>query len=241
MKIIIIRHAEPDYEKNTLTAHGFTEAEALSEAYKDFQFDEAYTSPLNRAKYTAEIFLKNHPDKKLVQKDWLVEMDTPIHVPYVDHSVLPWDFLPQHFVNEKPFFQGDKYFSSKWLQSGAIQKRYDEAAQGLDEILASNGYVRDGKLYKATHSNTKTILIFCHLGTMAVLMSHLLHVPYIFFAQHFECQTTGVTTLVTEERQQGIAQFRCLRFSDISHLTAKGIEPSFWGRFCEIFDSDDRH
>ena len=241
MRILIVRHADPDYTNNTLTPQGFVEAEALSDAYKDFQFDEVYTSPLNRAKLTAEIFLKHHPDKTLVQKDWLREMDARIHVPYEDDVVLPWDFLPAQFVKEEPFFQGDAYFSSKWLQSGEIQKRYDEAARGLDEILAHNGYERCGKLYKVTQSNTKTILIFCHLGTMAVLMSHLLHVPYVFFAQHFMCQPTGITTIVTEERQQGIAQFRCLRFSDVSHLTAKGIEPGFWGRFCEIYDSDDRH
>lgn len=29
MKILIIRHAEPDYEKNTLTEKGFLEADAL--------------------------------------------------------------------------------------------------------------------------------------------------------------------------------------------------------------------
>lgn len=241
MKIVLIRHGDPDRVNNTLTPHGFKEAEALAEAYKDFVFDQAYSSPLNRARYTADIFMKYHRDKTYVIKEWLKEISTPIRVPYESEEVIPWDFLPVEFVKHEPFFAGDGYFSSEWLRSGAVEKLYDEAAVGLDEILASNGYIRDGRLYRVELSNTKTIVIFCHFGMIAALMSHLLNVPFVLLTQYFECQPTGVTTIVTEERQKGIAQFRCLHFSDISHLTSRGIEPGFWGRFCEIFDSDDRH
>lgn len=241
MKLVLIRHADPDMVNNTLTPHGFVEAEALAEAYKNFQFDEAYCSPLNRAKFTADIFMKYHANGSYVIKDWLKEISTPIRVPYEKEEVIPWDFLPAEFVREEPFFAGDAYFSSEWLKSGDVEKLYNEAATGLDEILRSNGYIRDGRLYRVVQSNTKTILLFCHFGMMAALMSHLLNIPFVLLAQYFECQPTGVTTIVTEERQKGIAQFRCLNFSDINHLTSRGIEPGFWGRFCEIFDSDDRH
>lgn len=241
MRLLLIRHGEPDYDNNTLTPQGFKEAEALGEFYRDFDFDEAYSSPLNRAKFTAEAFMKFHPEKKFTIKNWLKEMEVPIKVPYTDLEVLPWDFIPAEFVRHKTFFSGDKYLSSEWLRGGTVEARVREAAEGLDEILAKNGYHRKGRLYEVTSSNTKTILFFCHFGIMSVLMSHLLHIPYVLLAQQFECQPTGVTTIVTEERRAGIAQFRCLRYSDVSHLTLKGIQPSFSGRFCEIFDSDDRH
>ena len=241
MKIVFVRHAEPDYDNDTLTPQGFVEAEALAESYKNFEFDEVYSSPLNRAKLTAETFLKYHPNRALVVKDWLAELAVPIRVPYSEQEVIPWDFIPSQFVREEPFFSGDAYFSSKWLKSGEVEKLYNEAAKGLDSILQQNGYRRKGRIYQVEKSNTKTILVFCHFGMMSALMSHMLHIPFVLLTQHFECQPTGVTTLVTEERQKGIAQFRCLRYSDVSHLTAKGIEPSFSGRFCEIFDSNDRH
>ena len=241
MRLLLIRHADPDYENHTLTPQGFLEAEALGKAYRDFTFDEAYCSPLNRAKFTAEAFMKHHPGKEFVIKDWLVEFDALIRVPYTEEEVFSWDFPPAEFVKEESFFTGDAYLSGPWLQNDALQRRYREAVEGLDEILERNGYRRNGRTYDVLSSNTRTVLIFCHFGMMSVLMSHLLHVPYVLLGQQFECQPTGVTTIVTEERQKGIAQFRCLRFSDVSHLTANGLEPSFAGRFCEIFDSPDRH
>lgn len=241
MRLLLIRHAEPDYENNTLTPKGFKEAEALGNAYRNFQFDEAYCSPLNRAKYTAEAFMKHHPDKAVVEKKWLTEFDALIRVPYTGEEWLSWDFLPAEFVKEEAFFSGDGYLSSSWLQRETLKQRYREATEGLDAVLEKNGYRRNGRLYEVTDSNTRTVLMFCHFGMMSVLMSHLLHIPYVLLAQQFECQPTGVTTIVTEERQKGIAQFRCLRYSDVSHLTANGLQPSFSGRFCEIFDSDDLH
>ena len=53
---------------------------------------------------------------------------------------------------------------------------------------------------------------------------------------------TSVTTVITEERRQGIASFRINGFGDISHLYVKEEEPAFAARFCECFDNvDERH
>ena len=54
MRILIIRHAEPDYYNNTLTDKGFVEAEYLSEKLKDSNIIHIYSSPLNRAVLTAK-------------------------------------------------------------------------------------------------------------------------------------------------------------------------------------------
>ncbi len=53
---------------------------------------------------------------------------------------------------------------------------------------------------------------------------------------------TGVTTVNTEERRQGIAGFRMSAYGDVSHLYAGGEEPSFAARFCETFgNTEERH
>ena len=49
MRIIFIRHAEPDYEHNTLTPRGFREAELLSDRVPHWKVDRFYSSPLERA------------------------------------------------------------------------------------------------------------------------------------------------------------------------------------------------
>ena len=42
-----------------------------------------------------------------------------------------------------------------------------------------------------------------------------------------------MTTVVTEERREGIASFRMTGFGDLSHLYGTGEPPSVSGRFCE--------
>jgi len=51
---------------------------------------------------------------------------------------------------------------------------------------------------------------------------------------------SSVTTLVTEERREGIASFRMTAFGDISHLYAADQAPAFAARFCECFRNEDQ-
>ena len=53
MRLLFIRHGEPDYEKDYLTEKGFREAEYLAEYLADVKIDACYVSPLGRAKDTA--------------------------------------------------------------------------------------------------------------------------------------------------------------------------------------------
>lgn len=53
MRLIFIRHAEPDYSIDSLTEKGWREAKLLAERTKRWKVDEFYCSPLGRAKDTA--------------------------------------------------------------------------------------------------------------------------------------------------------------------------------------------
>ena len=89
MKIVIVRHAEPDYENDTLTSKGFREAKILGEYYEHEKLDCIYSSPLPRAKYTAEALAGKLP---IHYKDWLIEFWHPVTIDgVVRHN---WDFLP---------------------------------------------------------------------------------------------------------------------------------------------------
>ena len=54
MKILIIRHGDPDYSIDSLTEKGWREAELLSERLKDAGITSFYCSPLGRANDTAK-------------------------------------------------------------------------------------------------------------------------------------------------------------------------------------------
>lgn len=61
MKLIFIRHGEPNYEIDSLTEKGWREAELLSKRTVKWNVTDFYCSPLGRAKDTASFTLKNAP------------------------------------------------------------------------------------------------------------------------------------------------------------------------------------
>ena len=118
---------------------------------------------------------------------------------------------------------------------------YDHICQELDAVLARHGYERDGMIYRVTRSNHDTIAMFCHFGIMAALLSHLINCSPYSLWQNLVTLPTSVTTIYTEERQEGIAHFRCAGIGDLSHLYVANEEPSFMARWCECFEDETRH
>lgn len=244
MKIIIIRHGDPDYPNNTLTPTGFKEVDALGEYYKNYNFKEIYCSYLNRAKFTCDGLLKyNSTFKKnnIHVEEWLQEFNYPIDEP-VDHVLKnSWDFYPEYFTKNKNLYNNDTYLDDYLFHDSICKEKYKMVIKNLDNILKEEGYTREFGYYRVNKINKDTICFVCHLGMMNVLLSHLLNIPYVVLCQTFFCPPTGVTTLISEERHEGIAQFRVQGYGDISHLKIKGMEPSFAGRFCEVYSDNTRH
>ena len=58
MKLILVRHGDPDYTLDSLTEKGWHEAEILAERISTFDVDDFYCSPLGRARDTAYCTLK---------------------------------------------------------------------------------------------------------------------------------------------------------------------------------------
>ena len=112
---------------------------------------------------------------------------------------------------------------------------------GLDALLSKHGYNRNGYNYDAVNPNHDTIVLFCHFGLGALLLSHLLNCSPYSLWQHTFLAPTSVTTIYTEERIAGKAMLRAASIGDISHLYVADEEPAFSGRFCECFTDDTRH
>ena len=72
MKLVFIRHGDPDYVNDTLTERGRREARALAERVKTWDVDKFFCSPLGRARDTADVSLKAIGRDATVY-DWLRE------------------------------------------------------------------------------------------------------------------------------------------------------------------------
>ena len=58
MKLLIVRHGDPDYTIDSLTEKGWKEGEFLSEKLSKLDIKDFYVSPLGRAKDTALLLSK---------------------------------------------------------------------------------------------------------------------------------------------------------------------------------------
>lgn len=241
MKIIIIRHGDPNYEIDSLTPTGWEEAELLAERIAKLDVKDFYVSPLGRAQATASVTLKK-TGRTGETLPWLREFLVPVVKPYETEPDCAWDWLPAVWTKEENFF--DRF---KWTQHEAYEKvdlatEAKRVTDSLDELLASHGYRREGNYYRAENANEDTIVFFCHFGLECLLLGHLLNISPVLLWQGTCAAPTSVTTIVTEEREKGIAYFRMSAFGDISHLYAAGKEPSFSARFCETYDNpNQRH
>ena len=241
MKIVIIRHGDPDYEKDSLTEKGWREAKLLAERISKLEVKDFYVSPLGRARDTASLTLKKM-GRTAAECDWLREFPPQISRPDVkDRKMIAWDWLPEDWTADAAYFDRDAWCQTEIMKEGGVDKVYRYVTENLDKLLAEHGYVREGDIYRAEHSNRDTIVFFCHFGLECVLLSHLMNVSPMILWHHACAAPTAVTTLVTEERRRGKAVFRMGSFGDISHLYMGGEEPAFAARFCETFDSDERH
>lgn len=241
MKLIIVRHGDPDYKHDTLTETGHTEARLAAERLAGHDIAAVYVSPLGRAQDTARYTLDAlHMTAETLP--WLREFHAPILHPDTGDTRVPWDWLPGVWTAEPRYYDKDRWADTEVMQTYGVGAEAERVYNGLDALLAKHGYVRKGNYYRAERPNRDTVLLFCHFGVECVMLAHLIGVSPMVLWHGLCAAPTAVTVLTTEERREGIASFRMNTFGDTGHLHIAGREPSFSARFCETFDDpDERH
>ena len=233
MKILLIRHGDPDYEHDTLTEQGWREAELLAQRMKTIPVDGFYLSPLGRAQDTASVTLKalNRTGETL---PWLREFRGCIEEPFTGQRRCPWNMMPQYWTNQELLLDPIRWREDGILRTGDVAEVYEETAAGVDELLSRYGLQRQGNLYVG-ENQPKTIALFCHFGISMAILSHLMLIsPAVLWHAVF-LPTTSITTLVTEERLPGKIFFRCSSMGDASHLEGQDKPLGRSGLFSESY------
>lgn len=258
MKIIFVRHGDPDYEHDTLTEKGIREAKLLSDRTVNWPVTQFYCSPLGRAQKTASYTLER-VGREAITHDWMKEFFYPIEDPVTGRVGVPWDFMPEYWTNIPQMYDREGWKETEIYRSNPeLLPAYTQVCEGIDDILASYGYKRTGNHYlnenhsgQAPHTASgdaalhtaegpadktdSTIVIFCHLGVTCVMMSHLLGMSPALLFHSLYLAPTSVTILGTEERRGNIAQFRAQVIGDAGHLTKGGEPISAAGYFTDVF------
>lgn len=236
MKLLIVRHGDPDYSIDSLTPTGWKEAELLSHRLEKLDVKAFYVSPLGRAQDTANVTLRKL-GRTAETLPWAKEFGPTIVKPGHDQPDCLWDWLPEVWTENESFYDPEKWAQEPIFAENGVPAELAWVREGFDALLARHGYRREGRYYRAEKANEDTIVLFCHFGVECVLLSHLLNVSPMVLWHGFCAAPSSVTTVVTEERRKGIAAFRVTAFGDISHLYAGGQEPAFAARFCETYDT----
>lgn len=210
MRLILIRHGDPDYATDSLTDKGHEQARLLAQALAETPIDELYVSPMGRAQltaaYTAE--RKSMPTTTL---DWLHELDGN----YGD-SRWAWS------LSASETFQGEgaltvENWHARVPYGPHMQRVAGEFYREFDAFMRSQGYVREGQRYRTVHEEDgRTIAFFCHGGVTVTLLAYLLHIPIPVTFSQFTCSPSSRTTL-RFEATDGFGVFRLESLNDMSH------------------------
>ncbi len=238
MELWIARHADPDYENDSITEKGKREAELLAERLGKTDFSAVYCSPMGRARDTAAYYLEK-TGKKAVTLDFLHEFKGKVK--NGDGWEMCWDRLPAYWTAIDDYYDYEKWLDVELMKNGDVKRHYESVCTGIDSLMKKHGYSHEGRLFKAERPNADKILLFCHFGVEAAMLSHIFHVSPMILWHNFVALPTSVTRLASVERERGTVIFNCIQFGDLSHLYAAGEEPSFAARFCEQFTDNTRH
>ena len=182
MNIFLIRHADPDYARDSLTPRGEVEAEKLAAFLADAPVTHVYSSPLGRARRTMEPVLRGRSVEPVLLP-WLAELR---HDMGLGHAV--WNVTAAELAAE-PTLAGRiaEFMAPQTAQSVA----------GFEALLAAHGFVREGTVYRQTAEppRPELLLLFAHAGLILTLLCGLLELPLAATYAAVDYPPSGLTHL----------------------------------------------
>ncbi len=227
MRILLIRHGDPDYANDTVTEKGKREVRLLAERLAGEGIDKIYCSPLGRAQATAAPTAEKI-GKPIHTLPWLAELSATYDMG--DRIVSPWDMYP-HIWTQNPDAADKNLWAEHAVYTGQpIKEIVQNVETELDALLISHGFRHNGRVFEilpGKAKSTETIALFCHMGLGNALLSHLAGIATPLWWHSIFLPPTSVTTIYMEQHctDTNIALAHFVGIGDISHLYAGG-EPA---------------
>lgn len=223
MRIVFVRHGDPDYARDCLTALGHAQAKRVAERLAGEGIVKIYASSCGRALetagYTAERL--GLPCTKL---DFLREIS------WGGESELYRNGHPWHCADAMRLADETALFDESWrnhrfFQTNQVLKFVDSIPPTFDRLLAEqHGMVRERHLYRCTREAPETIAVFSHAGSSSVVLSHLLGMPFAYFCALCPLDLTSVTVVTLQASVGSCAIPRLEILNDARHLREIGGE-----------------
>ncbi|MCR5249903.1 MAG: histidine phosphatase family protein [Lachnospiraceae bacterium] len=222
MRLLFIRHGEPDYKNDCLTETGRQQALIAAGRLQEEGIEEIWSSPLGRAYETAEATsgLLGIPIRKLEcmkEVRWGSTDGTELY-----HGGHPWDIVDR-MAEEGTDLTGKDWRESPYFRTNRVLECVDQVEKGIDEWLEGLHYVREGFYYRhvAEEAKHRTIALFCHGGSSSAAIGHILNLPFPYVCAMLHMEFTGITIL-RFDRKEGSATLPCLELGNDGRHIATG-------------------
>ena len=215
MRIIFVRHGEPNYEKDCLTEIGHRQAKACAKRLAKEGISEIFASPMGRAAqtagYTAEML--DLPVKTL---DYMHEISWGGEgIPEEGH---PWT-LADWMIDQDDFdFYHCDWRESSYFKSNDVMTYVQKISKQFDLLLLQNGYRHEGTRFFCETDEKKNIAVFSHGGSGACVLSHLLALPFPYVCTVLPYGHTSITILNFPVRKGEYVHPRIELFNDAAHI-----------------------
>ena len=225
MRIVFVRHGEPDYADDCLTAIGREQARAAAIRLKEEGIEEIWTSPLGRALETAKASsdVLGLPVQAL---DFMREVSWGS----IDGSEILYGGHPWAIVFEMARLGLDlndpNWRELPYFRNNKLLKCIDLIESGIDQWLERYGYVREGLYYRHTveEKQQRTIALFSHGGSSCAAMGHILNLQFPYACALLHIDYTGITVVQMESKSGSGTLSRLTLSNDARHI--RGVQIS---------------
>ena len=226
MRIVFIRHGEPDYAHDCLTETGKVQAAAAAERVKDEGITEIYASPNGRAQETAG-YTARKLGLPITTLDYMHEIDwggVEEELPLCGH---PWT-LSERMITEDDFdFSSQNWMEHPYFKTNKATGFYDRISADFDALLKEHGLVREGTRYRVEQENNGTLAVFSHGGSGACVLAHLLNLPFPTLCAVMPYDFTSVIILDFKGTKGEYTFPRLELFNDAAHIHRTAGGPKF--------------
>ena len=192
MRIILVRHGEPNYELDCLTETGKAQAVSAANRLAGEGISEIFASPQGRARQTA-MYTAEKLGLPVTTLDFMHEIAWGgENIPERGH---PWTLAYQLITREDYDFMRRDWRSHPYFRENAATACFYDVTRRFDAFLAGRGYRREGLRYFCVSGGQETIAIFSHGGSGTCVLAHLLSLPFPYASSVMGYDFTGITIL----------------------------------------------
>lgn len=214
MRIIFVRHGEPDYLRDCLTEEGRRQAAAAAERLAGEGISKIYASPCGRAVETASYTAKRL-GLDVTTLDYMREISWGgFRIPHGGH---PWT-LGDRMLELGFDFSTEDWQAHPFFNGNVATEYYREIIVQFDALMAEYGYRHEGRRFLCEGGTNETIALFSHGGSGACVLSHLLALPFPYVCSVLPYDFTSIIILNFAVKPDAHVFPRVELFNDCAHI-----------------------